>query len=202
MATTTLRTSPARLRKSVLEILPAQGEWSDAWYLTLTDCTNRLIEFTDGFVEELPRPTDAHQTILLFLLGALQTFLKPMNGKVLIAPLRLRIREGKFREPDLLLVRSASDPRRQNRFWTGADLVLEVVSPDGSRRDLVEKRRDYAEGGVPEYWIVNPLTEKITVLVLSGKKYRRFGVFGRGKAGRSSTLDGFEINVDEVFDAQ
>ena len=59
---------------------------------------------------------------------------------------------------------SAADPRRGNRFWLGADLALEVVSADKPERDLVEKRGDYAEGRVPEYWIVNPQTETITVL--------------------------------------
>jgi hypothetical protein len=37
---------------------------------------------------------------------------------------------GKFREPDLLLLLSAADKRRQNRFWLGADLALEVVSEE------------------------------------------------------------------------
>lgn len=42
---------------------------------------------------------------------------------MLVAPLRLRVREGKFREPDLLVLLDARDPRRSNRYWTGADLV-------------------------------------------------------------------------------
>ena len=75
---------------------------------------------------------------------------------VLISALRMRIREGKFREPDILLLSHRSDPRYQDRYWLGADLVAEVVSPDDPQRDLVEKRADYAEGGIPEYWIVDP----------------------------------------------
>src|SRR5487761_1140790 len=47
-----------------------------------------------------------------------------------MAPLRLQIRPGKYREPDVLLVLSASDRRRPDPFWTGADLAVEVVSPD------------------------------------------------------------------------
>ena len=60
------------------------------------------------------------------------------------------------------------DPRRGNDFWTGADLVVEVVSPDDPSRDTQDKRLDYAEAGIPEYWIVNPLDETVTVLVLWG----------------------------------
>jgi Uma2 family endonuclease len=55
-----------------------------------------------------------------------------------------------------LLMCSAEDPRRQNRFWLGAELVLEVVCPDKSERDLIEKQGDYAEARIPEYWIINP----------------------------------------------
>ncbi len=65
----------------------------------------------------------------------------------------------------------------------------------------MDKRLDNAEGGVPEYWIVNPVNETILVLVLNKKKYRQFGNFARGSMARSSLLEGFEISVDHVFDA-
>ncbi len=158
---------PAQEWKNVLEeILPRQGEWSEEEYLVLTDHRNRLVEFTDGFLEVLPMPTDKHQAILGLLYLAFLSFVEPRGGKVRFSPLRLRIRPGKFREPDLLLLLSAVDSRRQNRFWDGADLALEIVSEDKPERDLVQKRGDYAEARVPEYWIVNPLTETITVLRL------------------------------------
>src|SRR5271166_6209568 len=143
-------------RDILVELLPPQGEWSEEEYLVLTDHRNRLVEFTDGFLEVLPSPTDKHQNVLQFLFLALFGFVQPRGGKVHFAPLRLRIRPGKFREPDLLLLLSAADPRRQNCFWLGADLALEVVSEEKPERDLVDKRSDYAEAHVPEYWIVNP----------------------------------------------
>lgn len=192
-----LLASPERL----LDILDRQGSWSEAEYLTLTDHTTRLVEFADGFLEILPMPKDYHQAIVQFLLYAFDGFLKPLGGKVRIAPLRLRIRKGKFREPDLLLLLSASDRRRQNRFWTGADLVVEVVSPDKPERDLVLKRQDYALAGVSEYWIVNPTNDTIVVLVLNNKRYRRLGSFARSSNARSSLLKGFQVSVDQVFDA-
>jgi Uma2 family endonuclease len=136
-----------------------------------------------------------------YLLYAFDRFLKPLGGKVRIAPLRLHIMKGKFREPDLLLLVSATDRRRQDRFWTGADLIVEVVSSDKPERDLVLKRRDYAAAGVAEYWIVNPLNETILVLGLSNKRYCRLGSFARGSVARSSLLQGFQLDVAEVFDA-
>ena len=116
------------------ELLPPQGRWSEDEYLFLTDHRNRLVEFTDGFLEVLPVPTDKHQAILGFLYQAFLRFIDGQGGKVRFSPLRLQIRLGKFREPDLLLLLSAADPRRQNRFWMGADLALEVVSEDKPER--------------------------------------------------------------------
>ena len=99
----------------------------------------------------------------------------------------------------MLAVKSATDPRRRNRFWTGADLVMEIVSKDNPERDLVEKPEDYAEAKIPEYWIVNPLDETITVLRLEGAAYLEHGVFGRGQQATSALLPGFAVNVDDVF---
>jgi Uma2 family endonuclease len=183
------------------DILPPQGSWSEEEYLVLTDHRSRLVEFTDGYLESLPMPTDKHQTVLKCLAFAFHLFVEPRGGTVQFAPLRLRIRPGKFREPDLLLLLSATDPRRQNRFWLGADLALEVVSEDKQERDLIEKRGDYAEGSIPEYWIVNPQTETITLLRLRGDVYEEAGVYRRGESASSELLPGFSVVVAAVFDA-
>lgn len=140
----------------MLDLQLLQGLWTQAQYLTLTDYSRRLLEFTDGYIEVLPMPTDRHQIILRFLLFKFFAFVQPLGGTVLFAPLRLRIREGQFREPDLLLVLDADDSRRQNRYWLGADLVVEVVSPDDPERDTRVKRTEYAEAQIPEYWIAIP----------------------------------------------
>lgn len=197
-----VRATQQQMNALVLDLLPEQGQWNEESYLWLTDHTARLIEFTDGYIEVLPMPTDRHQTILLFLYELLAAFLRPLGGKVLVAPLRVQIRDGKYREPDIVLVRSSSDPRRQNRFWLGADLVIEIVSLEGSERDLVEKRNDYAEAGIPEYWIIHPQTETISVLVLQGSAYVEHGVFARGSIATSVVLEGFAVNVNAVFEAQ
>lgn len=187
---------------TILDLEPIQGLWTQAQYIKLTDHSRRLLEFTDGYLEVLPMPTDRHQVISRFLFLALFAFVHRLGGTVLYAPLRLQIRPGKFREPDLLLVRDAQDSRRQNRFWLGADLVVEVVSPDDPERDTQVKRVDYAEARIPEYWIVNPMDETITVLMLVGEAYSEHGVFRRGQQASSALLHGFALRVAEVFDAE
>lgn len=186
----------------VLSLEPLQGRWTEEQYLLLTDQTNRLVEFTDGDIEVLPMPTRSHQLIVRFLFLALYAFLQPRGGLVLFAPLRMQTRPGKQREPDILLILDTNDTRNQDAFWLGADLVVEIVSADNPERDIVIKRADYAEAEIPEYWIVNPLNETITVLTLQGDAYATHGVFRRGETAPSLLLDGFVVGVDMVFDVQ
>ena len=193
---------PTELPADIVDWLPGQGHWNEEQYLWLSEHTNRLVEFTDGYIVELPMPTQKHQDILEFLFLAFRMFMQQIGGKAYFAPLRLRIGPRRFREPDILLVRDVNDPRRGNRFWSGADLVVEVVSLERPERDLVEKRADYAEGGIPEYWIVDPAAETITVLRLEGAAYAEHGVFGRGALASSALLPSFTVSVDATFDAE
>ena len=198
---------PAGLRvvtpdgSTVADSTALAGFWTQGQYLKLTNWSNRLLEFTDGCIEVLPAPTQQHQAISRFLFLALYPFVRGIGGKVFYAPLRLRIREGKFREPDLLLVTDADDPRCRNDYWLGADLVMEVVSPDNPDRDLIDKREDYAEAGIPEYWIANPIAGALTVLVLLDGEYGEHGVFRPGEQADSPGLPGFSVDVREMFDA-
>ena len=190
--------SQAQVNGFIAEVLP-QGCWGTEDYLWLTDHTRRPVELTDGYLEILPMPSRGHQRILAFLYTTFQTYLRPIGGEALFAPLRLRVAEGKFREPDLLLVRNSHDARSGDRFWTGADLVVEVVSPDNPERDFLQKREDYAEAGIPEYWIVDARSESITVLHLQGAAYVEHGLFQRQEHATSKILDAFGVDVDQVF---
>jgi Uma2 family endonuclease len=186
---------------TILNLDPLQGLWTEEQYLRLTDHSRRLLEFSDGAIEVLPMPTDRHQVISRFLFLALFALLRPLGGTVLYAPLRLRIREGKYREPDLLAVLDAADPRRQNAYWLGADIVMEIVSPDEPERDTRVKRLDYAEAGIPEYWIVDPQEETIAVLRLESGRYIEHGVYRHGDTATSVLLPSFSVPVSDALTA-
>jgi len=76
-----------------------------------------------------------------------------------------------------------------------------VVSKEKPERHLVGKRGDYADGHVPEFWIVNPLTETITVLRLRGDAYEEAGIYRRGESAASMLLPEISVDVGAVFDA-
>lgn len=185
-------------------LFPPQGEWTEEEYLCLTRDTNHLVEFTEGRVEVLPMPTRSHQLIVRALVDFLRAFVEPQNlGEVLFAPLRVRTRGRKFREPDVVFMLSEHADRAGEEYWEGADLVMEVVSSDPESRecDLDKKPIDYAAAGIPEYWIVDPHTERISVLRLTGQQYEVHSDCGIEEQAESALLEGFSVDVTKVFGA-
>lgn len=189
-----IRTEPTW---DVALLFPPQGSWGEQDYLALN--VNRLVELSHGRLEVLPMPSDTYQSIVGFLYTVLLAFAQQIGGVVRFAPLRLRLWPGKIREPDLMLLRDRDDPRRQELYWTGADLVVEVVSEDDPDRDLITKRFEYAQAGIPEYWIVDPRYQTITVLRLAGDAYETHGVFTAADMATSATWEGLAVPVDAVF---
>lgn len=181
---------------------PAQGYWTEEDYLELDRAGMTLVEFTDGFVEVLPRPTCAHQGIVCKLLLALAAFTERRKlGEALPAPLPLRLRQGMWRQPDIVLIPGHGKPKGD--YPERASLVVEVVSKGTTARarDYQRKPADYAAAGVPEYWIVDPQAEQITVLSLRGRRYAEHGVFKKGQRATSVLLKGFGMDVTAVFEA-
>src|SRR5712691_11899026 len=148
----------------VAYLFPAQGTWTESEYLDLPG--NRLVELSNGFLEVLPMPTMSHQMIVAFLLRALLAFVEPRTlGTVLVAALRVRLWQRKFREPDVVFMLAEHADRMGEKYWEGADLVMEVVSEDekSRERDLKIKPAEYARARIPEYWIIDPQQARITV---------------------------------------
>lgn len=191
-------TSERRPTWELLDLFPLQGDWSVEDYLALE--TNRLVEFSDGYLEFLPMPDELHQDIVAYIHDAVRAVLQRRGGGVTkFAPFKVRVREKRFREPDLCVLLDANDPRRGRKFWAGADLVVEIVSPDDPDRDYAQKRQDYAIGGIREYWIVDPQAQLITVLILDGDRYTERGTYQGGQRATSAVLDGFEVDVTACF---
>lgn len=160
-----------------------------------------MIEFEDGCLEFLPMPTPQHQLLVQRLFLELNRFIADRSlGTVFFAPMPVRLWSGKFREPDLVYLKPGrlGDLREQP---IGADLAIEVVSAgeENRRRDIITKRSEYAAAGIPEYWIVDPEQEIISVLILEDRVYRVHAQHAPGGAAESVTLPGFSIDVAALF---
>ncbi len=111
---------------------------------------------------------------------------------------------GLIREPDVMYLAGDRRGHITEEFWTHADLVVEVLSPGATNevRDLVTKRREYADAKIAEYWIVDPEAQRITVLALATDGYEEGATLSRGEVLRAATLPGLTVDVSEIFDAE
>lgn len=109
----------------------------------------------------------------------------------------------KYREPDIVFTSTQRHATSNKRYYQGADLVIEIVSEaaDARSRDIEQKSIDYAEGGIPEYWIVDPQNTRITVLTLEDQSYQPIGEYREGQSAMSKLLPGFSVDVAQVFQA-
>lgn len=196
------RAKETRLTYAVAELFPPQGQWTEGEYLALH--TNRLIELSDGNLEVLAMPSELHQRILGKLYVAVHSFVTGRRlGEVRFSPLPVRLWPGKFREPDLVFMSEAHRERIAKKYWGIPDLAVEVVSPDDPDRDRAIKHAEYAQAGIPEYWIVDPEAKTVEVYRLpdDGDEYRLEQSLGESDTLTSTQLPGLELRLAELFAA-
>ncbi len=175
---------------------PVQGNWTENDYFALD--TNRLIEFTHGMLEFPQPPTMLHQIVVGNLLRPLAEFVGRGNA---LFHMTVKLSPGVIRMPDICHFDGSLVDYKSNIPLHDVKLVVEVLnmSAESRERDLVTKRREYAQAGIAEYWIVDPDDETITVLSLNGRQYERAGEYKPGQKAASVLLRGFEMEVTEAF---
>jgi len=77
-------------------------------------------------------------------------------------------------------------------------VVAEVVSKGGRRRDLVEKREEYLRAGVSEYWILDPRRRELLALRRAGDVWEET-VVPAGSVYRTHLLPGLDVRPDDLF---
>ena len=89
------------------------------------------------------------------------------------------------------------DPRRET-----ASIAVEFVSAGrrNRRRDYLEKRRDYQEAGLKEYWIIDRFQRTMTVIQLRGKKSAD-KIIREGQGYEPALLPGFEVPLAKLLQA-
>ena len=102
-------------------------------------------------------------------------------------------------EPDIAFVRKKRLHFVERGFVRGGpDLAVEIVSPDSVERDYDKKRKQYERAGVPEYWIVDEIEQKVTLLRL-GKDGKYKEVRPRKGILHSKALPGFWLRVEWLW---
>ena len=179
----------------------------DAWQ-ALPE-TKQRCEVVDGVLLMPPGPLGEHQWSIRVIVRHLDPFVTERGiGIVLTAPYDVVIQRDppRVRQPDVLVVNAEltgiSRPADLvgRRFLESPPLlVVEVLSPSNTRRDVAEKLADYRSIGVPECWLARFSARTVEVLRLSGDEVAVSGVYGMGDVLRSEALPGFELPIADIF---
>ena len=169
--------------------------------LEMPDDRNRY-EIIDGHLEVTPAPSPDHQTVVLNLGSALMRHAKEHRlGRVFIAPCDVFFTDFNVVEPDIFFVSSSRGSMVESRLIRGApNLVVEVLSPSTSRRDRTAKRQLYAQFGVSDYWLVDPIARKVEIYVLENGAYALSEVLDSMGTLRPRLFPDLEIRISEVWD--
>ncbi|WP_392530333.1 Uma2 family endonuclease [Nostoc sp. C117] len=173
-------------------------------YLTYDDGNGFHYELVDGKLELMNPPTIEHFLITKFIEQMLDAEIQRLSLSWLtFRETGTRTGKNKSRLTDLSVVTQEQARELLNAsavFESPPLLIVEVVSPDSIKRDYRYKRSEYAAVEVPEYWIVDPLKEKISVLWLEDGFYEET-VFTGEQQIVSRTFPEIAIAVDRVFTA-
>jgi Uma2 family endonuclease len=145
-----------------------------------------------------PETTDANE-LFGWLVALVNLFARREKlGDVYCSRVAFRLSEMHGPEPDIAFVSKEHLHRVKRTYVEGTpDLVIEIVSPDSVERDYYLKRELYEEHGIPEYWIIDEMEEKVTLFRLKRGKYHPV----RPKKGEfhSEVLSGFWLRPEWLW---
>jgi Uma2 family endonuclease len=155
-----------------------------------------------------PAPTPWHQQISIGLSSEIYNFLKKKTCKVFNAPFDVRLPEKNKKkdneittvvQPDICVI--CDETKIDGRGCLGApDLIIEILSPGNTEKEVKFKFELYEETGVREYWVVYPAEQNIAVFILNEKaKYDGAKIYAGKDRIKSNAVKGLIIKLNDIF---
>lgn len=176
-------------------------------YLKYDDGTDKRYELVDGILVEMPPENDLNNRIAMVLLLELAKALPGLWLRRNDTEIAVSGRYVSTRRPDLMVLGEeclAALVMTQIAIITQEMpppmLVIEIVSPgaENENRDYCYKRSEYAARHIPEYWIVDPIAAKITVLQWVDGLYEEKTYQGESPIV-SPRLGSLKLNANQLF---
>jgi Uma2 family endonuclease len=166
------------------------------------------LELFRGRIFKLSAPNTKHQQISRNLFVPVATFLKNKKCQVFSAPfdVRLPVKNKKkdneittVVQPDICIV--CDESKIDAKGCCGApDLVVEILSPGNSYKEVKLKFELYEETGVKEYRIVYPEEESLAVFVLNENgQYNGAALYAGTDKINSAAIPGLIADLKEIF---
>lgn len=163
------------------------------------------VELLKGYVTKMsPAPNTSHQIISAELSRQLLNFFYKKSCKVFVAPfdvyLPLSSNEGQtIVQPDLCVICDPSKIEKKGCVGT-PDLIVEILSPGNSRKEVIDKFEIYQEAGVKEYWVFYPAEQVLQVYKLENGVFIAEKPKASGDLYRCDIFIGLEIDLEAVFE--
>lgn len=171
-------------------------------YLKYNDGTDNRYEFFDGELILMNPLTGLHALIVFGISEFLMTEIRRQNLPwIALQMFGVRTAWRRSRLPDLCvstMARAKELLEVSAVLEDGALLVVEVVSPDSVKTDYRYKRTEYAAAGVPEYWIIDPILNKVSILQLVEGLYEET-IYQGDEVLRSPLLSELAVNVNQIL---
>lgn len=161
-----------------LDQLDLNKTYSYADYL-LWKFQERVELFRGKILKMSPAPNRKHQEVAGALFLEMGLLFRNKPCRVYISPFDVRLpRKSKkdqeiftVVQPDLCII--CDREKLDEKGCVGApDLIIEILSPGNSKREMKDKYQLYEEAGVREYWIIDPNQESVLINILENGKYK------------------------------
>lgn len=148
-----------------------------------------------------PSPAPYHQIVLRKIGFELVKFVEERKlGEVIYSPIDVYFSETETYQPDIIFIpKERLHIIGEKKIESAPDLVIEILSPATAYYDLRHKRRIYESSGVKEYWIVDPMEKGIEVYENIGGEFKLFSHAQQSGMVNSKLLDGFKVEVGNIF---
>ncbi len=158
-------------------------------------------ELLDGDLVMTAAPNIAHQRVSSRLERRLAAFVEEGGlGEIFRAPTDVVLSDTDVVQPDILFAsKERADIVTSENVRGAPDLIVEVLSPTTAGRDWREKRDLYSKHGVREYWLADPQTEIVWVLLPKEGSLEVAAIYGGGDTLTSPMLEGFTLDLDQIF---
>ena len=191
MTTTATIAAPPAAKMTLDEYLALEGEY-------LRDAVWELV---DGVLTKMSAPTVEHQILIGQLYWMMRAYLAgivPPPGAVFLG-VGVALSQFRVPIPDLVYIRAERMPIITNRIVNGIpDIVVEALSQDRAK-DLTRNRQWYAAAGIPEYWILDPAHDTLTILQLTDGRYTEKAVLTAADTLTTPILPGFALPLTRLF---
>lgn len=179
-----------------------------AEFINYDDGTDTKYELENGELIPMPAESDLNQRIASFLFAMFLTLGIPSYRLRIGLEVAVSGARASVRLPDLVVLSEELATALEGASRSivlmdmpQPDLVVEVVSPNQEKRDYRYKRTEYAARAISEYWIVDPILERVTVLEWLEGLYEE-KVYTGDEAIVSPMLGNLELTAVQILQAR